>query len=123
MYFDGGGVQFDGGDRDVHDLLALQLLKDAIQDAVLGPAVHARVNGVPVPETLGKPTPFAALFGHIQNRIQHREVGQAHVAALPRKTALDATVLGLGNLHEKENITNFYLVLTRPSVVLLGTGN
>ena len=101
MHFDDGGVQFDGRDLDAHDLLALQLLKDAIQYAIFGPAVHAGVNGVPVAKTLGKSPPFAALLGHIQNRVQHREVGQAHVAALPRKAGLDATVLRLGNLHKK----------------------
>ena len=101
MHFDDGGVQFDGSNLDAHDLLTLQLLEDAIQYAVLGPAVHAGVNGVPVAETLGKSAPFAALLGHIQNRIQHRELGQAHVAALPRKTGLDAVVLRLGNLHER----------------------
>src|ERR1035438_42808 len=115
MHFDGGGVQCDGRDLDAHDLLALQLLKDAVQYAVLGPAIHAGVNGVPVAKTLGKSAPFAALLGDIQNRVEHREIGQAHVAALTGKTGLDAVVLRLGNLHEKENTTNFYLVLTRPS--------
>src|SRR5271155_3764177 len=87
-----GGVQFDRRDLDAHDLLALQLLKDAIQNAVLGPAIHAGVNGVPVAETLGESSPFAALLGDIEDRVQHREVGQAHVAALPGKTGLDAVV-------------------------------
>jgi len=115
MQLDDGGVQLDRRDLDTHDLLALQLLKDAIQDAVLGPAVHAGVNGVPVAETPGKSAPFAALLGDIEDRVQHREIGQAHVAALTGKTGLDATVLRLGNLHEKENTTKSYLVLTRPS--------
>src|ERR1035441_4061740 len=117
MHFDDGGVQFDGRDLDTHDLLALQLLKDAIQNAVLGPAVHAGINGVPVAETLGKSAPFAALLGDIQDRVQHREIAQAHIAALTGKTGLDATVLSLGNLHESQNITNFHLVLTRPRTV------
>src|SRR5271157_1854001 len=100
MNLDHGGVQFDGRDLDAHDLLALQLLEDAIQYAVLGPAVHARVNGVPVAETLGKSAPFATLLGDIQNRVYRREVGQTHVAALTGKTGLDAVVLRLGNLHK-----------------------
>ena len=114
MHFDDGGVQFDGRDLDAHDLLALQSLKDAVQYAVLGPAVHAGVNGVPVAETPGKSTPFAALLGDIQDRVQHREIGQTHVAALTGKTGLDAIILRLGNLHKKESTTNSYLVLTRP---------
>ena len=100
MHFDDGGVQFDGRDLDTHDLLALQLLKNAIQNAVLGPAVHAGVTGVPVAETLGKSASFAALLGDIQDRVQHREIAQAYIAALTGKTGLDATVLSLGNLHE-----------------------
>ena len=118
MHFDDGGVQFDGRDLDAHDLLALQLLEDAIQNAVLGPAIHACVNRVPVAETLGKSAPFAALLGDIENRVQHREIGQAHVAALTGKTGLDATILRLGNLYTRENTTQFYLVLTRPSCFL-----
>src|SRR5271163_5355681 len=114
MHLDDGGVQFDRRDLDAHDLLALQLLKDAIQNAVLGPAIHAGVNGVPVAETLGESSPFAALLGDIEDRVQHREVGQAHVAALPGKTGLDAVVLRLGNLHEKKNTTKSCVVLTRP---------
>src|ERR1039458_2105704 len=100
MKFSVGRNQFDGSNLDAHDLLPLQLLEDAIQYAVLGPDVHAGVNGVPVAETLGKSAPFAALLGDIQDRVQHREIAQAHIAALTGKTGLDATVLSLGNLHE-----------------------
>ena len=69
MHFDDGPVQLDRFDPDAHDLLALQLLKDAIQYAIFGPAVHPGVNRVPVAKTLGKPTSLAALLGHIQNRV------------------------------------------------------
>jgi hypothetical protein len=65
------------------------------------------------------------LLGDIEDRVQHRQIGQAHVAALTRKTGLDAAVLRLGNLHEKENTTKFGLVLTHPStgpVVVVSNG-
>src|SRR5271170_7192709 len=104
MHLDDGGVEFDGSNLDAHDLLALQLLKDAVQYAVLRPAVHAGVNGVPVAETLRQAAPFAPLLGDIEDRVQHREIAQAHIAALPGKTGLDAAVLRFGNLHAKENI-------------------
>src|ERR1019366_3316549 len=116
MHLDDGGVHFDGLDLDAHDLLALQLFKDAIQYAVLGPAVHAGVNGVPVAEPLGKPPPLAPLLGHIQNRVQHREVRQAHVAALTRKAGLDASVLHLCNLHQKENTTKILFSVNTPGL-------
>jgi hypothetical protein len=53
MHFHNGGVHFDGFDLDAHELLALQLLEDLIQYAILGPAIHAGIDGVPGAETLG----------------------------------------------------------------------
>ena len=66
MHLPDGGVHFDGLDLDAHDLLALQLFKDMIQYATLGPSIHASIDGVPRPETLGQSPPFAALLGHIE---------------------------------------------------------
>ena len=53
MHLHDGGVHFDGFDLDAHDLLALQLLEDVLQHAILGPAIHAGVDRVPRPKTLG----------------------------------------------------------------------
>ena len=52
MHLDEGRVQFYGLDLEAHDLLPLQLFKDATQYAVLGPAVHASEEGMPVAKTL-----------------------------------------------------------------------
>ena len=62
MDLDAGGVQRDRLDFDAHDLRALQLLEHAIKYTGLGPAVHARVDRVPVAKTLGQSTPLAAML-------------------------------------------------------------
>jgi hypothetical protein len=43
-------VQAHRFDLDTHDLSMLQLFKQAIEHAILGPAVHASVDGVPIAE-------------------------------------------------------------------------
>ena len=73
--------------------------KKASSTAVLGPAVHAGVNGVPVSEAFGQAAPLAALLGNIQNGVENREVRQAHIASLARQNRFNAPVLLLGDLH------------------------
>ena len=48
-----GRVHRHGFDFDADQLLALQFLEDGVEHAVLRPAVHAGVNGMPVAEALG----------------------------------------------------------------------
>src|ERR1039457_1886154 len=115
MYLHDGRVQLDGFDPDAHDLLPLQLFKDAVQCAILRPAVHASIDGVPIAEALGQPTPLASLLGHIQNRVQHRQVRHADIATLTRQTGLYAKVLRLCDLHKHRIPRKYRLVLTRPS--------
>src|SRR5665811_115678 len=115
MYLHDGRVQLDGFDPDAHDLLPLQLFKDAVQRAILRPAVHAGIDSKTIAEALGQPTPLAPLLGHIQNRVQYREVRHAHVATLTRQTGLNATVLRLRDLHKNRITRKYNLVLTRPS--------
>src|SRR5450631_2747800 len=115
MYLHDGRVQLDGFDPDAHDLLPLQLFKDAVQRAILRPAVHAGIDGVPIAEALGQPTPLASLLGHIQNRVQYRQVRHADIATLTRQTGLYAKVLRLCDLHKNRIPRKYRLVLTRPS--------
>ena len=68
------GVEADGLNADTHDLLHLQLLENAVHDPVLRPAVHAGVDGVPVPESLGKSAPLAPVLGNIEYGIEKLEV-------------------------------------------------
>ena len=101
MDFDGGAVQRHRFDLDADDLMVLHLREYPIQHAALRPAIHAGVDRVPVAEALGKTAPFAALFGHLQNRVQHSQIGQAHVATLRRQTVLDQAVLRVGDFHPR----------------------
>lgn len=99
VHLDAGAFQRHGFDLDSHDLGLLQLLEHAIQHPGLGPAVHARVDGVPVAEALGQAAPFAAVLGDVQDGVQHLQVAQADVAALRRQAVFDLRELGCCNLH------------------------
>ena len=52
MDLDDGRVHLDSLNLDADDLFFLQALENLVQNAVLGPTVHARVDGVPRAETL-----------------------------------------------------------------------
>ena len=112
MHLDDGRVQFYGLDLEAHDLLPLQLFKDAVQHAVLGPAIHASVNRVPVAKTLRQPAPLAPLLGYIQQCVEHLQVGKTDIASLAWKAWLDTKILRLGDFHEPKYATKSYVVLT-----------
>jgi hypothetical protein len=75
MHLHDSAVQRHGLDLDAHDLRLLQLLEHSIEHATLGPAIHARVDGVPVAKALGQAAPLAAMLGNIQDRVQHAQIG------------------------------------------------
>ncbi|GAA4406015.1 hypothetical protein GCM10011450_14550 [Advenella faeciporci] len=54
--------------------MLLKLSKHPIKNTSLCPAVHARVNGVPVPESLGQTAPLAAMLGHIKDGIDYLQI-------------------------------------------------
>jgi len=53
MHFDGGAIERNMIDLNVDDVVFLQCREDMIQDTLLGPAVGAGVNRVPVAELFG----------------------------------------------------------------------
>src|SRR5271157_2908848 len=116
MHLDGGRIQAHGLDADAHDLLALQLLEDLIQHAVLGPAVHAGVDGMPISKAFGHSAPLAALLGDIEQGIQQLQVGQLDVAALPGEAGGNTLILGFGDLHALQHITKSRLSVNTPSI-------
>lgn len=125
MDLDACGVQRDGFDPDTHDLRTLQLLEHAIQDASFGPAIHARVNRVPVAEAFGQSAPLATMFGHIEDRIDHLQIAQADVATLPGQAVFNGSELFGRDLHVGDFLAQSSpspLVLTRPSVRGYRTG-
>ena len=103
--FDRGAVQADVFEADGQDLLFLQPGKDSIQDAGFAPAVHPRVDGMPIAQMFGQTPPFAAMLHHVQQGVKQLQIGHAHIAALPRQAISDALILTLSNLHARDNAT------------------
>src|SRR5574337_151688 len=117
MHLDAGGVQRHRFDPDAHQLLALQRLEHLVEHAGLGPAAHARIDRVPVAESLGQPTPLAAVLRNKQHRVDHLQVAHADIAALLRQAVLDAGKLLGRDFHEPQcrpSASLAQLVLTRP---------
>ena len=75
MHLDDGAVQSNRLDLEANDLFLLKFGEDPIHHAGFGPAIHAHVDGVPVPEPFGQTPPFAALLGYIQNGVEYLQIG------------------------------------------------
>ena len=80
--FPGGTIQRHGFDLETDNLIRLQRCEDSIQYTAFGPAIHAGVDRVPGAKTCGQAASCAALLGHVYDRVQHPQIGQAHVATL-----------------------------------------
>ena len=95
-------VEADRLNADPHELLLLQFLEKTIQHARLGPAIHARIDRVPVAKAFGQATPFAAVLSDIKNRVDDLQIGDTDVAPLDRKKWLDSSELrGIDFLEER----------------------
>src|ERR1700690_2739974 len=114
MDLDGGRIQAHRLDADAYDLLALQLLEDLIQHAALGPAIHARVDGMPISEAFGQSAPLTTLLGDIKQGVEQLQVGQLYVAALAGKTGGNTLVLRFGDLHAGQNSTESSISVNTP---------
>ena len=82
-------------------------LQDAIPHAVLGPVIQASVDGVPVAKSLRQSAPLAPLLGHVQQRLEHLQVGKADMASVARKAGLDTKILRLGAFQEPQHTAEF----------------
>jgi len=102
-----GGIDRECFNPDPHDLFQLQLLKHTVQYAVFRPPAHAHVDRVPAAKPFRKPTPLAALFRNIQNRIQYLQVGETYVAALHRQAIFNARILLVGDFHPENILPTF----------------
>jgi len=96
VYFDGRAIQAHVFDVDGQDLFLLQSGKDPIQDAGLAPAIHPRIDGVPIAKMLRQTAPFAAMLDNIQQRVKQLQIGDADVAALAWQAISNALKLVLG---------------------------
>jgi hypothetical protein len=93
VYLHRGGIQRESLNLDTHDLLGLQLFKDAIQYAILCPAIHTRINTVPFTESGRKTAPFAALLGNIQDGVEDLQIRQTNISSLHWQAIFDLFVL------------------------------
>ena len=99
MHLDDRAVQGHRLQLEGDDLLALESGKDAVEHAGFAPAVHARVDRVPVAKALWQSAPLASLFGDIEDRVDDLKVVQADIAALSRQAVGNALILLQGDFH------------------------
>jgi hypothetical protein len=76
----GWAVQRHRFQLDPDDLLHLQLLEDAVKNAVPGPPAHPHIDGVPAAEALRQTTPCSATYRTAFNTCR------LHRLTLPRCT-------------------------------------
>ena len=99
MHFDRGAIQTHVLDSDGQNLFLLQPGEDPVQHPRFTPAIHPRVDRMPVAKLFGQATPFATVLYHIKERIEQLQIGHTHVAALPRQAVGDPLILTFGKLH------------------------
>jgi hypothetical protein len=106
-------VQANRLDLDADKLLALQLSKQSIQHARLGPAIHTGVDRMPVAKSLRQRTPFAAVLRHKEDGVNHVEVLVRNIAALTRQVRLDPRELFSADF-DSMSISNMLVSVNRP---------
>jgi hypothetical protein len=118
MHFDRGAVQAHVLPADGQDLFLLQPGKNPIQHSRFAPAIHPRVDGMPVAKVFGQASPLAAMLYHIKQSIEQLQIGHAHIAALPRQAIGNPLILFLCKLHPRQiapKTLSVQVVLTGPS--------
>jgi hypothetical protein len=96
VYFDGRTVQAHVFDVNGQDLFLLQPGKNPIQDAGFAPAIHPRIDRMPIAKILRQAAPFAAILNYVQQRVKQLQIGDADVAALAWQAICNALKLSLG---------------------------
>jgi len=89
MHLDERAVEADRLDLDAEDLLVPNFPEQAIVDAGLGPADHARIDRVQVAEALREAAQLAAVLSDMQDRVGPLEVAERAAAALRRQQRRD----------------------------------
>src|SRR5579863_8861405 len=113
MNLDDRAVQTHRFDLDADELLALQLGKQPVEHTGLSPAIHARVDRMPITESLRQRTPLAAVLSHIEDGIDHVEVLVRDVAVLTRQVLLNASKLFGADFHST-SVSNMCASVNRP---------
>ena len=113
MNLNNRAVQTHRFNLDADELLALQLSEQPIEHSSLGPAVHARVDRMPIAESLRQRAPLAAGLGHVKDGVNHVEVLVRDIPALTRQVLLDASKLCSVNFHST-SVSNMCASVNRP---------
>jgi hypothetical protein len=85
----GGAIQTHVLDSDGQNLLLLQPSENPIQHSRFTPAIHPRVDRMPVAKLLWQASPFATMLHHIKEGIEQLQIGHAHVAAAGNRRSVD----------------------------------
>ena len=80
--FHRGAVHADAFHPDLNDSFLLQPFKHALQDAVFALSVQAGVHCTPFSVFFRQRSPFAAIFQHIQHRIDQLEILDFYISSL-----------------------------------------
>jgi|SRR6516162_4405990 hypothetical protein len=86
-------VQTEGFDLEPQNLLLFQFCEHLIQHTLLGPAIHAHIDTVPIAEPARQSSPLAPVLSNVQDGIQQNQVVMMHVATLHRQAICNSLVL------------------------------
>ena len=113
MHFDAGTVQAYRLHSNTDNILLLKTFEKSLQDTVFTPAIHARINRMPIPIGFRQCPPLASVFRDIQNRIHQLEIAHAYISALARQIFRNLFILFFIEFHA-DNIA----LSQRKSIVL-----
>jgi len=106
MHFNRGAIQAHVLAAEGENLLLLQPREDPIQHSRFTPAIHTRVDRMPVAKLFGQAPPFAAMLHHVKHGIEQLQIGHAHVPALPHQAIGKPLILILGQLHPHQHASS-----------------
>ena len=97
--FHRGAVHADAFHPDLNDSFLLQPFKHALQDAVFALSVQAGLHCTPFSVFFRQRSPFAAVFQHIQHRIDQLEILDFYISSLLGQVFFYFPVCFLSNFH------------------------
>ena len=100
MHLDRGAFKGYGFTVDLDGLLPLQLTEHLGQHALLRPAVHAGVDGMPAFEASGESPPLTTMLVHTEDSIQNLDIAMSYISSLNRQHMNDLATLGFGYFHD-----------------------
>ena len=99
MHFDDGGIQTQRLDTPLTQSVLLQMCKYLSQDTAVCPTIQAHIDRVPRAETSWQGTLFAAIAGHVRQRIEQPIVADATTASRLGQQMTNAFELSARDMH------------------------